>query len=179
MASLERRVLHDKKNEISLASKIPKIKDQAMNRLIENPTIQRLVRYDTANALREKVLDSDVARSELLYSRIFPYRFVPQAIEEQGTFITIGSYFTPMASGFGYAQNFNNLTLYFYVFTHVDLMRTKSGVRQDLLMTEIDKIFDKTNLEGMGLIRMRGVEELWLHNNKFGGYVMAYTIGDM
>lgn len=171
------RIIREKRDETSLAQKIPIVKGEIMNRVMNNPTLQRLLKYDVDTALREPLLDNP--KKDLLYKKVFPYRFVPDAIEKQGTYITVGAYLSPMADGFGYAKNYNSLTFYLYIFTHVDLMITKSGIRQDLMLSEIDKIFDKTPIVGMGNARMRGVEELWLHNNKFGGYVIGYTIGDM
>lgn len=164
-------------NAISLAQKIPKIKGEIMNRICDNDKISKLVYYNDENALRMPSLPN--ARRELINERVFPYRFVPESIDTQGTYITVGTYFAPMQDGFSYAENFNSLTFYLYVFTHTQLMKTKSGTRQDLLLSELDLIFDKTELVGMGRIRMRGVQELWLHNNKFGGYILSYTIGDM
>jgi hypothetical protein len=58
------------------------------------------------------------------------------------------------------------------------MMRTDSGVRQDIMLAEISRLFDGTKGIGMGELKLRYVNELWMHNNKFGGYSVAFTITD-
>ncbi|WP_260866685.1 hypothetical protein [Bacillus pumilus] len=114
-----------------------------------------------------------------MYNRIYPYRFVPKTMETQGTWITLGvNGFRRHQDGFKVFDDYQAGEIYFYLFTHHDLMKTDSGVRQDLILGEIDKIFDGSTGLGMGELKLRYVNELWIHNNKFGGYSIAFTITD-
>lgn len=149
----------------------------ALNRIMENDRLTKLLAHDTPNALfKESVQDP----YSLMYKRLFPFRFVPDPIQDQGTFITLG------ASGFRRLEGQFHKTsdeyqtgqLYFYFFTHVDLMRTDNGVRQDLMLAEIGRMFDETRGIGMGKLQLGYAGEMWIHNNKFGGYTMSFTMTD-
>jgi hypothetical protein len=160
----------------SAVEKFGEYKMEVINRCLSSDKITKLLAYDAPDALFR---DSVEEKYSLLYKRIFPYRFVPDPIENQGTFITIGMQgFKPSQSGYKVYDDYLAGDLWFYVFTHVDLMRTDNGVRQDLIIAEIDRLFNGKEGIGMGELRLRHVNELWIHNNKFGGYSVGYTISD-
>lgn len=160
----------------STMEKLGEYKMEVLNRILENEKLVKLLSYDKADALfLPRVEDS----YSLLYERVFPYRFVPSTVENQATFITLGvNGFRRHQEGFKVFDDYQAGEIYFYFFTHVDLMRTDSGVRQDLMLAEISSMFDGTKGIGMGELKLRYVNELWLHNNKFGGYSIAFTITD-
>jgi len=147
-----------------------------LGRVLESETLTKLLHYDKPDALfLPKVEDT----SSLLYDRVYPYRFVPKPIEEMGTYLTLGvNGFRRHEEGYKIYDDYQSGEIYFYMFTHVDLMRTDSGVRQDLMLGEIDNLFDGAKGFGMGELKLRYVNELWMHNNKFGGYSIAFTITD-
>lgn len=169
--------LTSKKNHTSAIQKIGEYKMEILNRLVNSKEIAKLVRYDTPDALfREDVENPE----KLIYERVFPFRFNPDTIENQATFITIGiGGFRMHENGYDIYDDFKTGNVYFYVFTHVDLMRTESGIRQDLIIKELDKIFDKSRGIGMGELKASYMNELWIHNNKFGGYTIGYAITDI
>lgn len=147
--------------------------------ILESDTLTKLLAYDSADALFKPSLSQE-ERDSLLYSRVYPYRFVPDPIETQGTFITIGaSGFRRNQEEFKVYDDYQAGEIYFYFFTHHDIMRTDSGVRQDIILGEIDSIFDKSRGLGMGELKLRYVNEMWMHNNKFGGYSVAFTVTDL
>lgn len=149
---------------------------EILNRVLESDVLTKLLKYDTTDALFKPKVEDPYS---LLYDRVFPYRFVPDPIENQGTFLTIGiNGFRRYQEGFKVFDDYQSGEIYFYFFTHHDLMRTDSGVRQDLMLGELDKIFDGNRVIGIGELKLRYVNELWIHNNKFGGYSIAFTVVD-
>jgi hypothetical protein len=160
----------------SAMEKLGEYKMEVLNRCLENERLTKLLGHDVPEALFKENLEDPYS---LMYERVFPYRFVPATIEVQGTFLTLGvNGFRRMQEGFKVYDDYQAGEIYFYFFTHVDLMRTDSGVRQDLILGEISKMFDGTRGIGMGELKLRYVNELWIHNNKFGGYSIAFTISD-
>lgn len=156
--------------------KLGEYKMEVLNRCLADDNLTRLLAYDRADAL---FLPSVEDSFSLLYKRVFPYRFVPNPVEDQGTFLTLGvNGFRRHQEGFKIYDDYQAGEIYFYFFSHVDIMRTDSGVRQDLMLAEISKLFDGTRGIGMGELKLRYVNELWMHNNKFGGYSIAFTITD-
>ena len=150
-----------------------------LNQILASDEIAKLLMYDTADApFRDAPTEEE--KEALLYEKVFPFRFVPDAIENQGTFITMGvGRVRRLEEGYTVYDDYTTGQVTFYIFTHVKLMRTQGGIRQDLLLTEIDKIFDKNRTLGIGELKLRGVEELWIHNNKFGGYTVSFSMVDI
>jgi hypothetical protein len=160
----------------SAMEKLGEYKMEVLNRILADDDLTRLIAHDSPNALfRPSVEDT----FSLMYDRVFPYRFVPAPVEVQGTYLTLGvNGFRRNQEGFKVYDDYQAGEIYFYFFTHVDLMRTDSGVRQDLMLARISTLFDGTKGIGMGELKLRYVNELWMHNNKFGGYSIAFTITD-
>jgi hypothetical protein len=156
--------------------KLGEYKMEVLNRCLSDEKLVKLLFHDSVDALFQPTVED---AHSLLYKRVFPYRFVPNPVEDQGTYLTLGvNGFRRHQEGFKIYDDYQAGEIYFYFFTHVDLMRTDSGVRQDLILAEISRLFDGTRGIGMGELKLRYVNELWMHNNKFGGYSVAFTITD-
>lgn len=163
----------------STVQNIGEYKMEILKRCLESDTLTKLLAYDESDALFRNNL-SEEKKFSLLYDRVFPYRFVPNPIDNQGTFLTLGaSGFRRHEEGYTIYDDYITGSLFFYIFTHVDLMKTDSGVRQDLMLAEIDRLFDGKRGIGMGELKIRFVDELWIHNNKFGGYAVAFSVTDL
>lgn len=153
-------------------------KMEILDRCLKSDALTNLIAYDSMDAPFRDALSED-DKTKLLHSRLFPYRFVPNAVEDQATFLTIGFQgFRPLQEGYKIYDDFEAGEVNFYFFTHVDLMRTHAGTRPDLMLAEISKIFDSSRGIGIGELKLRYAGELWMHNNKFGGYNVAFTITD-
>lgn len=162
----------------SALQRLGEYKMTVLERCLESDIITKLLAYDTKDALFRPSLTEE-EREALLYKKLFPYRFVPDAIETQGTFLTLGARgFRKHQEGYDIYENFQAGEICFYFFTHVDLMRTNSGIRQDLLLAEMDKVFNHSKGIGMSTLQLRYMDELWIHNNKFGGYTLSLTMTD-
>lgn len=168
-----------KKVGISAIEKIGEYKMEILNRISNSDRLSKLIAIDRSDALFSDDL-SEEEKSGLLYDRIYPFRFVPEATSEARTYLTLGiSGFTHLRENLKTYHDYQSGSVFFYVFTHVSLMRTDSGVRQDLLISELDRLFEGTRGLGIGELKLNGLNELWLHNNKFGGYAINYTISDL
>lgn len=156
--------------------KLGEYKMEVLNRCLGSKELTKLIAHDSMDALFRADVEDPYS---LLYKRVFPYRFVPDPVENQATYLTLGvNGFRRHQEGWKIYDDYQAGEIYFYFFTHVDLMRTDSGVRQDLMLGEISKLFDGTRGLGMGELKLRYVNELWMHNNKFGGYSVAFTLVD-
>ncbi|QRV11476.1 hypothetical protein JR311_19935 (plasmid) [Bacillus velezensis] len=156
--------------------KLPQYKMDVLNKVLESEKLTKLIGYDSPDALFKTPLESP---QDLLYDRIFPFRFVPETVERQATYLTLGvNGFRRLQEGYKIYDDYQTGEIYFYLFTHHDLMKTDSGVRQDLILGELDNLFEGYRGMGMGELKLRYVNELWIHNNRFGGYSIAFTITD-
>lgn len=168
-------------SKVGTIEKIGDYKLEILRKIISNDKLAKLLYYNTQDALFRPNLTEEQKES-LLYSKVYPYRFVPNPVEDQGTFITIGVGNIKKYKDKGKVyDDYHNANVYFYIFTHMDLMRTYSGIRQDVILAEISKEFDgeKSKDLGMGEFSIDNINELWLHNNKFGGYTVAFNITDL
>lgn len=168
-----------KKIGMSALEKIGEYKMEVLNRIIESDKLSKLIAIDKSDVLFNDNL-SDSEKYSLLYERVYPYRFVPEATSKASTYLTLGiSGFTHLREGIKTYDDYQRGLIYFYIFTHNSLMKTDSGVRQDLILSEIDKLFEGTRGLGMGELKLNGLNELWMHNNKFGGYAVNYAVTDL
>ena len=137
--------------------------------------------YDYKNQLMEDLLtsdtilhlleDSDVVMKpeDFVYTRVFPYEFVPDTVEDGKTFICCEVDI----------QRANNKTflspvLYVWVFTHKSLMRLpEGGVRVDKLCSEICKKINGSKEYGLGELNLFGVKR-YAPMIDFQGKVMTF-----
>lgn len=96
-----------------------------------------------------KSIPSDFDRTSLLYDRIWPFRYVPD-IQDEGKSL-ISSHWQYRSSGRNDTYMLASVT--FYVFVHIDWMRTEHGLRTDFIIAEIEKSRKQTDLIGAGKFR--------------------------
>lgn len=162
-----------------MVEKIPEYKMKVMNKLLESDVIAKLLYYKSQDAMFNKDL-TDEEKEDLFYKNIYPFRFVPDTIEEQNTYITFDvGRIRGLEVGYNIYDDYLSGQVTFYLFTHVELMRTHNGIRQDLLLAEMSKLFNKDRTLGIGELNIRGVEVFYMHNNKFGGYMLSFSITDI
>lgn len=110
---------------------------------------------------------------DLRYVRIFPYNYVPLTIETAQTFIC----FTVTAPNVGKGI-ISDFILTIYVFTHQDLMRTKEGMRTDLLVTELDKLLDGSTKYGLGKVSLKACDVMQVPSRGYSGLYVMYSVKD-
>lgn len=122
------------------SSEIIRYKQQIMSMFINNDEVVRLIN------------NTDIENTEdLLNNNIFYYIRVPEAPEEEKTYICI-EVEIPDAQ-----KVYNNITreiiITIYIITHERLMPTPLGARTDLISAEVDKIL--TTQTTIGKTRMK------------------------
>lgn len=136
-------------------------------KLIENPNIVKCLVNNEDNFL-DIPLPIDFDSSSLVYSQIFPWRFVPKPLDVANTYITMK---------FGYSPNgtlFKNGSIYIYIITHNSLLKTDYGtLRYDFLINEIDKVFNGSRDLGLGKLPFFKMDEV-LVNENYSGVYLAY-----
>lgn len=110
---------------------------------------------------------------DLRYVRIYPYNYVPLTIENAQTFIC----FTVTAPN---VRNdvISELILTVFVFTHQDLMRTKNGMRTDLLVSEIDKLLNGSTKYGLGKVSLKACDVMQVPVRGYSGLYSMYSVKD-
>lgn len=138
-------------------------------KLIENQDIVKCL-VNNENNFLDIPLPNDFDVTTLIYSQIFPYRFVPTVQTEAKTFITMK---------FGYkpdGMTFKNGSIYFYIITHNSLLRTDYGsLRYDMLLNYIDEVFNSTRGIGLGKLPFYDMDEFVVNENYSGVYIAYKT----
>lgn len=146
-------------------SELGKNKNEIMVRLISSDNIVKALSYNEINFL-EKVLPDDVTK--LIYTQIFPYSKVPTTTETAKTFITMKFAYKPEETFFKLSN------IYFYIFTHISLVRTAYGcLRYDFIINEIDKIFNAQRGIGIGKLQFYDMTDFQI-NDDWLGATIAY-----
>lgn len=134
-------------------------KNQLMEDLLTSETIVKLINED---------VDLDHSKS-LVYNQVFPYRYVPDTIEDGLTFLCCD---VEMQKALG--KTFLCPTLYVWVLVHKSQLRLKQGgVRTDKIVSEIAKRINGSMMYGMGSLDLCSVK-LFAPLTDFQGKVMMF-----
>jgi len=140
-------------------------KNTLMEAICTSDVITDLLKLDTDK--------DDITGKEMRYSRIFPYNYVPLTTEHATTYVC----FTVTAP---YPKDgaITELRLTVYVFTHQDIMRTKNGMRTDLLVSEIDKLLNGSTKYGLGKVTLKMCDVLQVPCRGYSGLYSVYAVKD-
>ena len=140
-------------------------KQTLMQALCTNENIVDLLKLDG---------DSEsITGREMRYKRIFPYNYVPLTTEKATTFICFSVVAPRVKSGV-----ISTLKLIVWVFTHQNLMKTKDGMRTDLLVSEIDKILNGSNKYGLGRVELQSCDIMQVPCEGYVGLCSVYTVDE-
>ena len=138
-------------------------KNEIMTRLASDENIAKALIYNESDFLNQPT-PSDI--TTLLYTQIFPYQKVPKTQDEPKTFISMK---------FGYKPNgafFKVSAIYFYVITHISLIRTDHDVlRYDYLINHIDMLFNSQRGVGIGKLPFHAMDDFQVNENWLGAYI--------
>ncbi len=111
--------------------------------------------------------------SDLIYTQIFPYEYLPEITEDGKTFICFEVDVQTVSN-----KTFLLPTLYIWVFTHQSLLRLpEGGVRTDKLCSEICKTINGSKLYGLGELNLYAVKRFAPMSN-FSGKLMTFHATD-
>ncbi len=138
-------------------------KNQLMKDLLTNPEIVRLIDPDT---------DADCAQ-RLAYTRVFPYEYVPDTVQDGDTFVCFDVDITRVSD-----KTFLTPTLYIWVFTHKSRLRLpEGGVRPDRLCSEICRVINGSREYGLGELNLYACRR-FAPMTDFQGKVMSFEARD-
>jgi len=154
---------------MSRFSELGQNKTTILLRLIEDERIVKCLVNNQLNFL-DTPISSNFDITSLIYSQIFPYRFVPQIQTEPKTFITMKFNYKPNGDTYKYGS------IVFYLFTHNSLLTTDYGsLRYDLLLNYIDESFNSTRGLGFGKLSFYDMDDILINEN-FSGIYIAYKL---
>lgn len=119
-------------------------KNKLMEDLLTNPEVVKLL--DKSVELKDA--------SNLAYTHVFPYEYIPDTVEEAKTFICFDVDVQESIN-----KTFLLPTLYIWVFSHKSKLRlTEGGVQTDKLVSEIAKTINGSRLYGLGELDLYSVK---------------------
>lgn len=153
-----------------------KWKQTVIDELLKDDELMKLLKYNTPDCLSQANLTEE-ERFELVDTHIFGYRYVPDPVQEKGSFVSMGiGNFVPQEGYRQFSDDYLMGFFYFYVLVDNSIFRIDNGWRQDAIMERIYNIFQKSRFVGIGEMRLESQLENWQHNNKFGGYTIGFRI---
>lgn len=168
-----------RKQNVGGLTNITKWKMEAINALIEDDVIGKLLAHTTTDALSKPSLSEDESE-DLVNSRIYGYRYVPDVAKEAASYISMSVHnFAPQEGWRQFSDEYIMGYLTFYIFVDTQIMNMDEGYRQDLILERVYDIFQENRKFGMGELRLEMQGDLWTQNNKFGGYQLGFKVVDM
>lgn len=132
----------------------------------------RLMEDLLTNAEIVKLIDADTEledASKLAYTQVFPYEYIPDAVEHADTFICFDVDIQESIN-----KTFLLPTLYIWVFSHKSKLRLpEGGVQTDKLVSEIAKAINGSRFYGLGELDLYSVRR-FAPMTDYQGKVMAF-----
>ena len=116
--------------------------------------------------------NSTVPDRSLMYSRIFPYAYTPDATKETNTYICFRIYVSEVMN-----KTFKKMGICFYIFSHQDYIRTNNGLRPDLIAVRIENLLNGSMELGVGRISLEGMNDISPSDN-FHGIALEYIVSE-
>lgn len=122
--------------------------------MLKSNELMRAVGVNSKNYLSDSINAPD--SNDILWRQIIPYRFIPQAIEDNRTYINfIYRGFEPSDGGSiqaGYLE--------FHIYCHRDNVLTKYGLRPISIAGYIQDIYENASMGGIGTLRLDFFDEV-------------------
>lgn len=151
-------------------------RDIILNQLISNPNIIQAVGNNRKDFLSNP--DNSIIPSSLLYTKIYPYRFICKPADEQATFITFYLY------GNGKISADNDAFKYTYIgfdiYSHYELLRTDENcLRFDFIVSEIYEMIHNQKLgESITKAMLVSHTDFSMYDGTWQGAQLSYSIID-
>lgn len=138
-------------------------KNEILTRLISSENLVKALTYTDSNFLDKSTPEDPTS---LIYSQIYPFIKSPKTGDEAKTFITMKFGYRPEGTYFKLS------TIYFYVITHINLVRTDYGVlRYDFILNEIDRLFNSQRGIGLGKLPFYEMSDIHITDEWFGACI--------
>lgn len=140
-------------------------KNRLMHDILTNKNIVALIDPTIKNI--------DDAYEKLAYKKVFPYDYVPDTIEDAGTYICFEVDIQKVIN-----KTFLNPTIYIWLFTHKSQLRmSEGGVRTDLLCAEIAESINGSKYYGLGELELYSVKR-YAPISDYQGKIMMFLAKD-
>lgn len=109
----------------------------------------------------------------LPYKWVFPHEFIPETITKTERYVNfeVSAILDPKNN------TYKDLTIYFFVFCHEDVIEYKGTLWYDRVVCELDDIFCETNVLGVGKTYL--VSNVpYSPQNKFKGRLLKFSVKD-
>lgn len=116
--------------------------------------------------------NSPIPDRGLMYKRIYPYAYTPDAVKDTSTFICHRIYVPDVMN-----KTFKNVTVAFYVFVHQNNIRTSNGLRYDLIAERLEELFNGAMDLGVGRMKLEGVNDI-SPAPSFHGISLEYSVSE-
>lgn len=138
----------------------------------KNQLMQDLLTNDAIISLVEKGTPTERA-NELAYTRVFPYEYIPTAVDQAGTYICFEVDIQKIIN-----KTFLSPTLYVWVFTHKSRMRMDGGgILVDKLVSEVERTINGSRKYGLGELDLNSVKR-FAPSADYYGKVMTFCATD-
>ncbi len=152
---------------MSRFSELTQNKNIIINTFIQSDNLVKALVFNDKDFLSKSL--SEVDRSSLPYSYIFPYRHVPDMQSDAKTLLTMDFEYKP------HCNNFKMSSIFFYVLTHQSLVSTSYGLRTDFMVSTIDELFNQSRLVGIGRLPFYMLEDFVVdQGGQWVGSKLAY-----
>lgn len=121
------------------------------------------------------ILDKEnftVPDRSLMYSRVFPYAYTPDATKETNTYVCFRIYVPEVMN-----KTFKRMNICFYVFSHQDYIRTSDGLRPDLIAGRIEALLNGSMDLGVGRVSLEGMDDISPAEH-FHGVALEYSVSE-
>ena len=109
----------------------------------------------------------------LPYKWVFPHEFIPETITKTERYVN----FEVSATLDPKNNTYKDLTIYFFVLCHEDVIRYKGTLWYDRVVCELDDIFCETNVLGVGKTYLIS-NVPYSPQNKFKGRLLKFSVKD-
>ena len=107
------------------------------------------------------------------YKWSYPHEFIPETITKTERYIN----FDVSATLDTHNNTYKDLTIYFFVLCHEDVVRYKGGLWYDRVVCELDEIFCENNILGVGRTYLVS-NTPYCPQQKFKGRLLKFVVKD-
>ena len=138
----------------------------------KNQIMEDILTDEEVVHLIEDSIDMENAKA-LAYSRVFPYEYLPDTVEDGKTFVCIDVDIQSVDS-----KTFLSPVIHVWVFTHKTEMRLpEGGVRIDALCSAICRLINGSRMYGLGELNIYSVKR-FAPMTDFQGKAMTFIASD-
>lgn len=117
--------------------------------------------------------ENEYPEEVLPYKKVFPHEYIPETILTTGRFLNyeISAVIDPKNSVY------KDLTIYFFIVCHEDVIRHKGSLWYDRIVCELDNLFNDTDTLGVGKTSLLS-NKPYCPQQRFKGRVLTFVVKD-